>query len=169
MFPAPVSVSLRNNACAFTGNNRYICKPLQTFAIMDISKFTPQFKDEILTKICENIPPYTLPTSFSPSLLCDDFDLLRTCLNKFQERGLITDLNLRRTSCTFSPTASAIELLNRGGFVFEEDILTKELEKAILEIDKLKAKPGLKKYVEQITGVTSIISNLISAIGAVRG
>ena len=136
---------------------------------MDISQFTPQFKDEILTKICENIPPYTLPTSFSPSLLCDDFDLLRTCLNKFQERGLITDLNLRRTSCTFSPTASAIELLNRGGFVFEEDILTKELEKAILEIDKLKAKPGLKKYVEQITGVTSIISNLISAIGAVRG
>ena len=127
---------------------------------MDISKSTPQFKDEILTKICENIPPYTLPTSFSPSLLCDDFDLLRTCLNKFQERGLITDLNLRRTSCTFSPTASAIELLNRGGFVFEEDILTKDLEKA---------KPGLKKYVEQIAGVTSIISNLISAIGAVRG
>ena len=31
---------------------------------MDISRFTPQFKDEILTKICENIPPYTLPTSF---------------------------------------------------------------------------------------------------------
>lgn len=136
---------------------------------MDVSKFTPELQDEILTKICENIPPYTVPSGFDPSLLCSDFDLLRTCLYKFQERGLIINLSLRRSVCSLTPTASAVELLNRGGFVFEEDVLTKELEKAILEIEKLKAKPGLKKYIEQIAGLTSIISNLISAIGTVKG
>ena len=56
-----------------------------------------------------------------------------------------------------------------GWFSFLAKRITKELEKANLELDKLKAKPGLKDYVEQISGVSGIISNLISAVGALVG
>lgn len=136
---------------------------------MDYSKFTPEFKDEILNKICDNFHAYRVSTCTDIKQLCDDIQLLEICLNQFAERGLIADLSITPRCCRLSVCSPAYDLIRHGGFTLEENILMAELEKAKLELKKLNSEPGLEKYVKQISGVTSIITNLISAVGAIRG
>lgn len=136
---------------------------------MDYRDFTPEFKDSVLRKICEEFDPYSMYT-FENKMFSDDNELLYTCFRQFEEMGLIINYGggLHPTS-HLTVTAKALDFLNMGGFTFLANRFTKELEKANLELDKLKAKPSLKDYVEQISGVSGIISNLISAVGALVG
>lgn len=137
---------------------------------MDYSEFSPEFKDSVLKKLCENIDPYSL-VGIKASELCGDFTLLKTCLIQFQELGLIRDLNLRRNSddAFFMITADAIDLLNRGGFTLMENTLLNNLEQAQLQLEKLKAETGSEKHIEMIAHITGIITNLITTFSTLRG
>lgn len=130
---------------------------------MDYRKFTPEVKDSILAKICE-YPPYQLITIDDPHSLCDDLELLEVCLFFFSGRKLVSDVRVTPLFCRFATCSNAYELMRLGGFTFEEEVLINQLKKANLELQKLEANPGLKDYVQQISGVTGIITNLISAI-----
>ena len=54
---------------------------------------------------------------------------------------------------------SAFDLFNRGGFTMKENILQKEIEKLLLEVERLK--PSLGDKVERITTIISNIANII--------
>lgn len=131
---------------------------------MDYSLFTPQFKDDILKWLCASCTPYRL-VNFTPSELCENSELLSVCLRQFQDKGFITSLNYRSAAntCYLCLTAGAYDFLNAGGFTFQAEILLRELEKAKLELEKLQSDAGSENHIEQIAGVTTIVSNLISA------
>ena len=93
-------------------------------------------------------------------------DLFDLCLKQFSEFGLVSDYSLRNGICSLILSASAIDLLNSGGFVLRAEKLAKELEKVELELNELKANPRLKSYVEQVSNISSIVSNLILAVKA---
>lgn len=133
---------------------------------MDYTKFTSEFKDEILKDLCQ-LPTYT-PVDFNWSKPHNDIDLLTTCLHQFQEMGLILRFSInssnKSVSASVTVTAKAIDLLNRGGFTFLHDRYLKDLEKANLELEKLQASSTSKSHIEQISNISSIISNLISTV-----
>ncbi len=137
---------------------------------MRYSDFTPELKDHVLNYLCEHCDPYRFCT-LDWMQINEDSVLLNTCLSQFKDLGLVEKFGLRHTVRPFSVviTADAYDFLRRGGFTFLENKYLRELEKANLELEKLQAKPGLEKYVKQISGVTGIISNLISAAAAFRG
>ena len=137
---------------------------------MDCSKFTADFKDDILRLLCESLTPYKLER-ITWKELCPDSQLLNTCLMQFQERGLITQFSLRHASPVASIiiTSTAIDFMNMGGFAMEKKVFETEIQKAILELQKLQSDPKLKQYVEQISGITGILSNAISAFYTITG
>lgn len=55
---------------------------------MDYRDFTPEFKDSVLRKICEEFDPYSMYT-FENKMFSDDNELLYTCFRQFEEMGLI--------------------------------------------------------------------------------
>ena len=93
-------------------------------------------------------------TGYSPRLI-------NAILEGFQEEGLISNLNLRFSSPSFflEVHQSAFDLFNRGGFTMKENILQKEIEKLLLEVERLK--PSLGDKVERITTIISNIANII--------
>lgn len=137
---------------------------------MNYSVFTPKFKDEALKNLCNSIIPYQC-VSFKPSELHSDIEVLHVCLNQFREMGLISDLNFRTAAdyCQLTSTASAWDFMNEGGFTFKSEILLQNLTKAKLELEKLESETSSKDHVSQISGITSIIANLITTAQAFVG
>ena len=86
---------------------------------------------------------------------------INAVLEGFQHEKLIGNLNLQFSSPSFylEVYQSAFDLFNRGGFTMKENLLQKEVEKLLLEIEKLK--PSLGDKVEKITSIISNIANII--------
>lgn len=133
---------------------------------MNYQNFTPAFKDQVLKVLCDSFRPYSLCHIKLKDLGDFDIALFDLCLKQFSELGLVSDYSLRNGICSLILYASAIDLLNSGGFVLRAEHLAKELEKLEFELDKLKADSGLKGNVEQITHISGVISNLIIAVKA---
>lgn len=123
-------------------------------------------KDKILSYLikCDTVYPHENSivdfdemqeaTGYSPRLI-------NAILEGFQKEGLISNLNLRFSSPSFllEVHQSAFDLFNRGGFTMKENLLQKEVEKLLLEVEKLK--PSLGDKVEKITSIISNIANII--------
>lgn len=93
-------------------------------------------------------------TGFTP-------DTINSILLGFQQEGLISRLNLRRSCPWFDLVIhqKACDLFNRGGFTMKENLLKQEVEKLLLEIEALK--PTLGDKIEQFTTIANNIMSLI--------
>lgn len=123
-------------------------------------------KDKVLSYLikCETVYPHEMSDvdfeqmqeeiGYSPRLI-------NAILEGFQTEGLISNLNLRFSSPSFFVEVhqSAFDLFNRGGFTMKENLLQKEVEKLLLEVEGLK--PFLGDKVERITTIVSNIANIL--------
>lgn len=93
-------------------------------------------------------------TGFTP-------DTINSILLGFQQEGIISKLNLRRSCPSFNLVVhqKACDLFNRGGFTMKENLLKQEVEKLLLEIEALK--PTLGDKIEQFTTIANNIMSLI--------
>lgn len=87
---------------------------------------------------------------------------INSILMGFKQEGLISDLNLRCACPSFHVIVhqQAFDMFNRGGFTMKEDLLKKEVEKLLLEIELLK--PTLGDKIEQFTTIANNIMSMIS-------
>lgn len=129
---------------------------------MDHTKFTPELKDHVLKSLCSSLEPYKR-CSFDCRQICDDSVLFNTCMCQFQDRNFVISPNIQGSNCSVVITANAIDFLNRGGFVFEEQILISNLQKIQLELENLKSETTSKSQINKIANISAIISNTISA------
>jgi len=128
---------------------------------------TPELKDKILSALCsweDLYPEEQTPINTAEFLRKVEVDsrTALSILNYFQRIGIIGELNFRYSSPTFCliVNTEAFDISNRGGFVVQEQLLQKEVEKLLLEIKRLK--PTLGDKAEQIT---TIANNLAGIIG----
>lgn len=133
---------------------------------MDYLKFTPEYKDSVLKKLCDELEPYHL-YHIDIKAFESDPQLLHTCLMQFQELGLIQQYSSGPISSVVL-TADAIDFLRKGGFVFEETVLLQQLDKVILELEKLQSESGLKRYFGRIKGIMDVLANLMKAYTVVK-
>ena len=132
---------------------------------------TPELKDKILSTLCsweELYPGELTPINTAEFLRKVEVDsrTALSILDYFQHIGLIGELNYRHSSPTFYVIVytNAFDICNRGGFVVQEQLFQKEVEKLLLEIKRLK--PALGDKAEQIT---TIANNLAGIAGAFFG
>lgn len=88
-------------------------------------------------------------------------EYINAVLEGFQKEGLISELNFRYRAPSFYLIIhqSAFDLFNRGGFTMKENLLQKEVEKLLLEVERLK--PSLGDKIEQITTIANNIMSII--------
>lgn len=134
---------------------------------MDYLKFTPEYKDSILRKLCEQLDPYHM-YSIATNELDNDPELLHTCLMQFKERGLIQQYSGGRIA-SMVLTADAIDFLRQGGFVFEETVLLHQLDKVILELEKLQSESNPKKYLGRIRDITNVVKDIMATYTVIKG
>lgn len=136
---------------------------------MDYSKFTPEFKDSILTELCDSLTPYTSP-DFNWKDLGSDCALIHTCLKQFEERGFITHLSFKTEGyCALILTSKALDFVRAGGFRAEYEVFDIQMSKAIFELEKLQAEPGLEKHVETISAISGAFASIATAFVGLFG
>jgi len=116
----------------------------------------PALKDKLLYELKDNRDRYKLVARGKEFGLQDD--LLQSLIRQFDKMGLVTILQ------TFNGTGLQVirvevetdEFLLRGGFTFKEEILEKQLEKIILEIEAYKDQLSPKVFKNIMAGITAI-------------
>lgn len=95
-----------------------------------------------------------------------DTQALASTLKYFERLGIISSLNYRHSAPTFSLIVhqEAFDVLNRGGFTMQEEVLQKEVQKLLLEIERLKPSIG-----DKIETVSTIANNIASVVGSFIG
>jgi len=121
---------------------------------------TPIIKDRILNKL--------ISTGFSVKLNIKEeameFEIhpqeLLIILEQFEEYGLIKLTKFLGGEMLIKFKAEAFDLNNHGGFVAQEELLTKNIEKLLLELERLK--PSMPDRIEKITSIISAITSALS-------
>lgn len=120
-------------------------------------------KDRVLNSLCKSLPAeQTVQINLTELLKSAevDFDTLNAVLTYFQRIGFIEDLNCRRVALYLNLRTEAFDSFNRGGFTAQEELLKKEIEKLLYEIESLK--PSMP---EKVNTITSIAANIATALG----
>lgn len=123
----------------------------------------PKTKDKVLEYLCalncfekhinvktENIRQCTGLT----------FAEINAILLYFDRNGFISELNCRSEIIYFIVHLEASDFFSRGGFFAQEELLKKNIEKLLLEIESLK--PSIP---EKVATITSIAANITAALG----
>ena len=134
---------------------------------MDILKFTPEYKNEILKKLCSECSFYRMCSVELGAFYREDREMLEVCLQQFKQRGFIQEFVLSNPYTSVVITADAADFLRRGGFVFEETYLLQQIDKAILELNQLQSQTKSEKHIEQIGRVAGILANLVTTLRAI--
>lgn len=118
-------------------------------------------KDQILSFICEHCSMSrisNIPNNLFPIKAPDD---IIGILRQFAQKGLISNFNPGMDNAMhFLLNIDAKDYLLHGGFTAQEELIQKNFEKLLLEIESLK--PTMPSKVETLT---SIISGLSTALG----
>lgn len=128
-------------------------------------------KDIVLNLLCnENILPENIYNINRWDFLERsglDTRVVNSILLYFQRIKIVDDVNYRHNSDTFTITilTEAFDIFNRGGFTMQEDMLQKEVEKLLLEIERLK--PTLGDKIEQVSTIANNIAGIAGSV--VRG
>jgi hypothetical protein len=120
-------------------------------------------RDLVLKSLCTHLSPEKYVTPGTQDLIHDtgvDFDSLSAILNYFQRVGFISSLGVHRSSMSMILHLEAFDFFNRGGFYAQEELLQKNIEKLLLEIESLK--PSMP---DKVNTITSIAANLATAFG----
>lgn len=120
-------------------------------------------KDKVLSVLCKNLTP-EIPQRVNLAEFCSqsgiDSNTLNAILSYFKRIGLVGSFNLRYGLPTFDVLlyTEAFDVFNRGGFTVQEEMLQKEVQKLLLEIERLK--PTLGDKIEKITTIGNNIAGI---------
>ncbi|HNW71158.1 MAG TPA: hypothetical protein PKI01_12190 [Bacteroidales bacterium] len=123
---------------------------------------TDKKKDSVLKYLCENIPCGVQKHFETKEMLSTtglDFTDANAIMQYFERIGFIGNINLRLTDAWVLLNVEACDFFSRGGFVAQEELLKKNIEKLLLEIESLK--PSVP---EKIATLTSIAANITTAL-----
>jgi hypothetical protein len=121
---------------------------------------SPDLKDRALKKIVDGgIDEDHTITHYASELECSP-DELRMVIRDFEARHLISTTRVKGDCVIVTAEVNAHDFVRRGGFAVQEELLQKNIEKLLLEIESLK--PSMPDRVEKIT---SIIGGISTALG----
>ncbi len=126
---------------------------------------TCEEKDAVLRVICKNNLQTEVLLPVKRKVFIDatglDEQTVLSVLCHFQSLGLISKLNYRYHIDLFYMIVhtKTADLFQRGGFTMKEYLLQQEVEKLLLEVERLK--PSLGDKIEQISTIVSNIANII--------
>jgi hypothetical protein len=122
---------------------------------------TDELKDKILKKFIDS-GSITLQANIHD--LAKEYkidrDVVEAILNRFEELGFFEQRKCLGGRIDFSLKVPAFDFYARGGFTAQEELLQKNIEKLLLEIESLK--PSMPGKIETIT---SIAANITTALG----
>ncbi|MBQ8958733.1 MAG: hypothetical protein IJ057_09605 [Bacteroidales bacterium] len=127
-------------------------------------------KDIVLKLLCseEIVPEISIGISREEIIEQSGLDTqtVASILKYFERNGLISDLNYRHSAPSFSLVVhqEAFDVLNRGGFTMQEEVLQKEVQKLLLEIERLKPSVG-----DKIETISTIANNIAGVVGSFFG
>lgn len=154
--------------CVF---NRVVAKDLPTKTnLMDARIIGPGQKDSVLKLLCTSFTPEQLVQFSVPAALKKldlTFDEFNAIMKSFQRLGFIGELNLRRNVGFTVLQVEANDYYLRGGFAFQEDLLEKNIEKLLLEVDNLK-KQLAPKHLETVNKISSISATILTGISLIK-
>lgn len=125
-------------------------------------------KDKVLNFLCKNCSPEQLLKIPMHQLKTEtgfNTTELNIILSYFNRIGLIAELDFKHLSAFVRLIiyTEAFDVFNRGGFTVQENMLQKEVEKLLLEIERLK--PSIGDKIEQITTIANNIASIFKPIG----
>lgn len=126
---------------------------------------TPELKDKILNNLLShNDVTYTFNIIQLANELNCSSDTIRAILDYFNRLNLISATNYTiGGDVIISLNVEASDMALRGGFVAQEELIKKNFEKLLLELDSLKS-----KFPKNIETITSIIGNISNALQLTR-
>lgn len=131
-----------------------------------MEKITPELKDKVLNYLCSECIPEQVVSGNTEEIIRDlkiSFNSFSAILRQFTRYGFIEDLNLRSNAIHFILLLDAVDYKERGGFTMQEEILEANINKFLLEIEKLKNELE-PKYLETANKIAGVGSTIISAI-----
>ena len=122
---------------------------------------TPELKDKVLNNLLShNDVTYTFNIIQLANELNCSSDTIRAILDYFNRLNLISATNYTiGGDVIISLNVEASDMALRGGFVAQEELIKKNFEKLLLELDSLKS-----KFPKNIETITSIIGNISNAL-----
>ena len=126
---------------------------------------TPELKDKVLNNLLShNDVTYTFNIIQLANELNCSSDTIRAILDYFNRLNLISATNYTiGGDVIISLNVEASDMALRGGFVAQEELIKKNFEKLLLELDSLKS-----KFPKNIETITSIIGNISNALQLTR-
>lgn len=126
---------------------------------------TPELKDKVLNNLLsQNDVTYTFNIIQLANELNCSSDTIRAILDYFNRLNLISATNYTiGGDVIISLNVEASDMALRGGFVAQEELIKKNFEKLLLELDSLKS-----KFPKNIETITSIIGNISNALQLTR-
>ena len=117
-----------------------------------------KLKDKILNKIVSESPEMTFGFDSEDSMEIFGFnpELVSSVLDYFESIGLIDQDKFLEGEIMIEILIPAHDLISHGGFTAKEELLTKNIEKLLAEIESLK--PLLPEKVETMNSIISGIT-----------
>lgn len=129
---------------------------------MDLDTITPQLKDDLLKALVDNCRLESICKASKPDLIklskINDTKLINAILQQFGRMGLLEKAVENKRGFDIILRIKAIDFFNRGGFVIQEELLVKNIEKLLNEIENLKP-----NTLEQTNYIASIATAILTA------
>jgi hypothetical protein len=124
-----------------------------------------KIKDKILNKIVKESPEMTFGFDVEDSKKIFGFEpeLVSSILDYFESIGLIDQDKFLGGEIMIEILIPAHDLVARGGFTAKEELLGKNLEKLLSEIESLKA-----TMPEKVESIASIVSDITAGLALIK-
>lgn len=124
---------------------------------------TPELKDKILKEFIDaggvNLQLDIHETAKEYDI---DYEVLEIILDDFENHGFFEQMKMLGGNIRILMKVPAFDFYSHGGFVGQEELLRKNIEKLLLEIESLK--PSMP---DKISTITSIAGNIATALGLI--
>ena len=124
---------------------------------------TPELKDKILKEFIDaggvNLQLDIHETAKEYNI---DYEVFEIILDDFENLGFFNQMKMLGGNIRISMKVPAFDFYSHGGFVGQEELLKKNIEKLLLEIESLK--PSMP---DKISTITSIAGNIATALGLI--
>jgi hypothetical protein len=122
---------------------------------------TPELKDTILRYFIEHPNQrFDIDLHKKAKDYNIDDDTLEIILDYFEQMGFFEQVKLPGGTIIFSMKVPAYDFYSHGGFTAQEELLQKNIQKLLLEIESLK--PVIP---DKVSTITTIAANITTALG----
>jgi hypothetical protein len=121
---------------------------------------TPELKDSILKELIE-VPHKCFRVGLRETSKSHNIDsyTLEIILDYFEQKGFLSQKKLISGCVDIYMKVPAYDFYMHGGFVGQEELLTKNIQKLLLEIESLK--PSIP---DRVSTITTIVGNIATAL-----